>query len=480
MTFAVRALLVPLVLLSLLGAAAAPPNPTASSILARFRAVNGEAWRFHLSDSYEERREERDDDVHVETLDARRLERRCAGGICSGDFYDGSRFYVVGVNGTALAQPSDPGAAARTYETIAGYAFARPDAGAEGITVDERGTQTFGTSHVYVLGVTRGDGPPLEAWIDTKTYALRAIADSGGQVLAEFRDVRAVGPLRLPFEVRRAGAVVREYRERRIVPGPLDVPAGLVPSFSQQPDMTFEGDAPLVACTIAGQSVPCMIDTGSAGLAMSLELAERLKLEPFGAEVVQGVGSYATGFVRAGPLTVGSATFPPALYLVLHDIHEHGIDLVIGADVLANVQLQIDYASKTVRLSPPGAAIPGASVPLAFDRLLPFVAVRLGALDTSLAVDTGDASTIDLSLPFYDSHPELFAPAGAAGVSGVGGSSTQVTGRIADVGLPFWPAHGLVQSAPLHELCTITFVSVPYAELSAWLPPPRAAPPPSG
>ena len=92
----------------------------------------------------------------------------------------------------------------------------------------------------------------------------------------------------------------------------------------------------------------CWFDTGNSGLAMSLELAEQLNLNPVGVFSVSGLGFYATEVVRAGPLQIGSVRFGDAEYVVLSDIHRYGYDLVLGADVFAATPLTIDYGRHTI------------------------------------------------------------------------------------------------------------------------------------
>ena len=59
--------------------------------------------------------------------------------------------------------------------------------------------------------------------------------------------------------------------------------------------------------------------------------------------------------------------------------------------------------------------------------------VRLGEQSVPLAIDTGDESTINLAYDYYAAHPDIFKPSGSTPVSGIGGTSDEITGDIARV-----------------------------------------------
>src|SRR5581483_2991538 len=133
-----------------------------------------------------------------------------------------------------------------------------------------------------------------------------------------------------------------------------------------------ESATPGAMCTLGGVTVHCLFDTGNSGVAMSLELAEQLNLNPVGVFNVRGLGSYATEVVRAGPLQIGNAHFGDAEYVVLSDIHRYGYDLVLGADVFAAAPLTVDYDRHILAF---GADVPASAttIALAFDNFVPVV-----------------------------------------------------------------------------------------------------------
>ena len=227
-----------------------------------------------------------------------------------------------------------------------------------------------------------------------------------------------------------------------LVAEPLKAPAGVVPVFSGAASVLKmlpgrHGGLPVVACTIAGRTVPALLDTGNSSLAMSLELAEQLGIEPSGgAFSIRGVGQYVTGVAEGPAFTLGSVRFPAAKFALLHDVHRYGYELVLGADLFAHANVTIDYGKGEVRIAPAGGepATRNSAV-LSFENFVPVTGVRLGMTNALLALDTGDESTINLGDDFYAKNPGIFTPSGNTSVAGIGGTSTEVFGTIPSVRL---------------------------------------------
>ena len=165
---------------------------------------------------------------------------------------------------------------------------------------------------------------------------------------------------------------------------------------------------------------------------MSLELAERLGIEPSAALDVQGLQRYVTGVAQGPALAVGIVHLPPARYAVLVDMHRYGYDLVLGADFFAHLKATIDYGRREVELAPPDPSADDG-IPVTFQNFIPVLPVKLGEADAVLALDTGDESSINLGYPYYQAHPDLFAVTGKAEVGGVGGTSEELTGHLSTV-----------------------------------------------
>jgi hypothetical protein len=169
-------------------------------------------------------------------------------------------------------------------------------------------------------------------------------------------------------------------------------------------------------------------------MSMSLELAEQLRLPPIGMMHIAGLGDYATEVVRTGPLQMGNVRFGDANYVVLSDIHRFGYDLVLGADVIANMPVTIDYTRHALYFGSQALAdAQGTTVPLNFENFVPVIDVRLNDVPAALAVDTGDQSNINLAYDYYKQHASLFHATRSLPVSGIGGHSDELIGEIPDV-----------------------------------------------
>jgi gag-polyprotein putative aspartyl protease len=415
-----------------LGAAGTEP---VGHLLGRMRDASGSPWRAHIVSTSPLLVEGDTLQATTESAGMQFLLRWCEGAVCAGRYFDGTRLFVVSANGTALPMTRDPQPGIRALRVIGSLAFLDPSFERAGGRVDDDGYTTLNGIRFRRLALHRSDMLATEILVDDRTALVRS-ARAGQSIPLEYRDYRRVGSYTLPFEVDASGSPVDRFVTRTVSSDPLVAPQGLKPSFAASAvpiRLSDRSPSPVGTCTIAGVSVSCLLDTGNSGLSMSLELADQLHLMPVGASEVRGLGRYATEVVRTGPLRVGGATFPEADYVVLHDIHRYGYDLILGADVLASTQVEIDNAAHLMwfgdRAFPRGAGV----VPFVFVNLVPVLNVELGDVATQLVLDTGDESTINLGHEFYVRHTGLFSASQALSVAGVGGSGTELIGKIARV-----------------------------------------------
>lgn len=429
MGFAVRAALLCALLLPLLGASS--QQAPLQTVLDRMRAASGLPDRAHIASAAQYR----DDTIlitrHEDTDGLRELSEHCNEAICLGMYFDGERFYAVNMNGTALPS-SHIDYYSRGLRTITSDAFLEPAFARDGGHIEDRGLVTVDSKSYRRLAVAARDAIPMEVDVDRQTWLVARTRDANEDAEFRFGDYRRVGSYMLPFAIDRNGQAFERYKTRSVATVPFEPPKGLVPVWNGSAPMALDSSivAPIGTCTIAGIAVRCLIDTGNSGIAMSLDLAEQLHAPIVGAFRVNGLGEYATEVVTAGPLRVGSATFGQAKYVVLHDIHAYGYDLVLGADVLANTSLTLDNDAHTATFENPSGDASPNGIALDFENFLPVVAVKLGSLSTHLAVDTGDQSTINLSYEYYRQHADLFKATRSQGVEGVGGTSVELLGVI--------------------------------------------------
>lgn len=436
MRFSARALLLCVVVAStaIAGAQPAPAGLTLPEMLTRMRAINDGLWNAHMSSTSPHMVDGVRTVLDTEAQGLKYILRQCNGQVCLGTYFDGERLYSVNVNGTALPRSPAPEPYLRALRILGTLAFLAPDFAQNGGRIDDGGWMQFEGKRVRRIYVSETIAVPMVIYIDPQSGLVVGASDVNGDATYQLRDYRRVGAFMLPYVIDRNGAPLERYITRSIDPQPLEIPSGLHPQIAARPAgmaLDPQSDQPLGTCAIAGVPARCLIDSGNSALSMSLELADKLHLQPVGMMRISGLGAYATEVVRAGPLQLGNVRFGDADYIVLSDIHRYNYDLVIGADVLASMPVTIDYARHALYFGGETQADAlGTTVPLEFQNFVPVVNVELGDLDASLAVDTGDESNINLSYGYYEQHPQLFSPTKKEPVAGVGGSSEELIGEI--------------------------------------------------
>lgn len=434
MAFAARVALLFTLAASTLGAA---PHSALGPFLDAMRAASGPVWSAHFVSISRLSFNGATGTVSSESQGVPFSLRRCTGELCDGTYFDGERLYSVNVNGTALPQSAEPEPYLRALRILASLDFLSPSFTAHGGRLIDGGTATMSGKRFQTIFVVDKQAIPVRIYVDPQTHLLRYARDVNGGDTFEYRDYQHVNGYTVPYEVLHNGATLERYDDRTPVASPFHAPHGMVPIFAGAPqgvalDPTHV--TPVFPCKVAGVAVRCLLDTGNSGISMSTELAAQLDAPIVGEHTVRGLGDYSTQVVRAGPLIIGNATFPEGYYIVLNDIHTYGYDVVIGTDVLAATNVQIDGNARTIRFGavPSTAAI---TVPIAFENFVPTVKVQLAGLETRLLVDTGDESNINLAYQFYTKHPTLFTITGKRTVAGIGASSVEMLGSIAQVTL---------------------------------------------
>jgi hypothetical protein len=410
------------------GSAVAPAaaDDALDALLAKSRAASGAPYRFHVVSRSRETDDGHEYTVTTETEGLKYRARKCTHGLCTSGFYfDGERSFDTNFNDTALPLSERVDGLQLTLRAIASYDFTAPDFRANGGSVQSREPILRDGKKFLRISVAPRLGALLDAVIDPDSGLVIGVISDARRLAFEFRDQRKVGDrITLPYEIELNGATIEKFDDRSIEAAPLAAPAGISPHFSSGPvtvDMT-RNDAPLVPCTVGGENVACLLDTGNSGLSISSELATKLGLTvQTGGGTVGGTGGAIVGVVKAPALGVGGATYPSARYVVLYNLHTSGYDVVLGADAFANARVTLDFQTRTVTIaSATGAASPAAnSLPLEFENFVPTIPIGFGSFTTQLAVDTGDASAVELAADFAALHP-----------SAIG---TDVTGKVGNV-----------------------------------------------
>jgi hypothetical protein len=438
MKFAARAALLCVLAAALAGPAGAQPAALPlPQLLDRMRAVNGGLWDAHMSSTSPHLVDGEETILDTEAQGLRYWLTQCNGKACLGTYFDGERLYSVNINNTALPRSTAPESYLRALRILGTLEFLSPDFTANGGRIDDGGWIDFEGKRCRRIIVSDPIATPIAVFVNPQTGLVAGARDINGDVTYAMHDYRRVGAFVLPYAIERNGYPLEQYITRKIVDDPLQAPQGLQATILATPAgmaLDPQSTTPIGSCKIANVTARCLIDTGNSALSMSAQLAEKLKLEPVGMMGIAGLGKYAAGIVRAGPLQLGNVRFGDANYVVLNDIQNYGYDLVIGADVLASMPVTIDMTKHAIFFGADAAAdAQSTSVPLAFQSFVPVVNVTLGRLPADLAVDTGDQSNINLAYQFYEQHSDLFQPTKSLPVSGVGGESVELVGEIARV-----------------------------------------------
>jgi hypothetical protein len=380
------------------------------ALLAKSRAASGAPYRYHVVSRSRETEDGRDYEVTTETEGLKYLARKCLGTLCPGGFYfDGDRSFDTNFNDTALPLSARVDGLQLTLRAIASYAFTAPSFRSDGGQVQRRDDVMRDGKPFRRVAVAPRLGAFLEAVIDPDSGLVVGVVSEERGLAFEFRDQRKVGDrITLPYSVYLNGKELERFDDRSIDAAPLAPPPGLVPKIPgnvTSVSMT-RSDAPLVPCTLGGASVTCLFDTGNSGLAISAELAARLRLKPQPLLALTAGKAPVAGVAKAPVLSVGGATFAPAQYVVLQGLHAAGYDVVLGADVFAHARVTLDFQKRSVTLAsvnPPPANTANA-VPLDFANFVPSVALELAGDSVQLSVDTGDASTLELAADYAAAH----------------------------------------------------------------------------
>ena len=414
---------------AMLGEARQPGLP---QVLERMRAASGLPYEAHIVSTY--RRAGRSETVfHSDSQGQQLFTRQCSGALCFGTYFDGYRLFDVDMNDTALPRSQAHDVSLRGLRSIVSGEFLEPAFASRGGHIADGGPTLFEGTVYRRLTIDQPDADGMDVLVDPRTWLVADVRDLTSGDGVSLRDYRKVGALALPFESAQYGGPLTHYDERQIVRTPLVAPHGLRVEVVSAPaimPIDPESSTPVGDCNLAGITTRCLIDTGNSGLSISLELAEQLHATPIGAFEVAGLGEYATEVVRVGPLLVGNARFPAADYVVLHDIHRYGYDVVLGADVMAATRVSIDFAHRSVTFNATPDPSSAVGISLEFENFVPVVPVELGTIEARLAVDTGDQSSINLAYDYYSRHSDLFKATQVRAVSGVGGSSFEYIGKI--------------------------------------------------
>ncbi|MEA1673899.1 retroviral-like aspartic protease family protein [Nitrospirillum sp. BR 11163] len=129
--------------------------------------------------------------------------------------------------------------------------------------------------------------------------------------------------------------------------------------------LRLEDNQALVDVTLNGQPVRALLDTGADLTTLSKSGAERLGLELTGHDRIHGIG----GEARVGTLTVSRLAAgdwwaaDTIIHVAEHDNPAPGVEMVLGQDIFAQYDIELDVTNGAVRFFRPRDC---AGVPLAY------------------------------------------------------------------------------------------------------------------
>lgn len=213
-----------------------------------------------------------------------------------------------------------------------------------------------------------------------------------------------------------------------------------------------------------GRDLDFVLDSGSPETFLDMNLAKRIGLR-FGEDGrVGGIGAGSAAAARIDGVSftiAGTSTLQPIPFVVdlsnMTTRYYHVLDGILGYDFIARNVIAIDYARRELRIydrSKFHYRGKGAAIPITMIDRKPHVDADIRLIDGErlhgrFIVDVGSTMALALNGPFVDAH-KLRSRVGTTvqppGASGIGGSATLLTGRVASlelgaIDIPDTPVH---------------------------------------
>jgi hypothetical protein len=186
--------------------------------------------------------------------------------------------------------------------------------------------------------------------------------------------------------------------------------------------------------SLSGRTISVLFDTGGQN-SLSPAAAHSLQLHSSGTMNIGGSGgTEAASIAAVGTMGIGRAALKeqrfivlPLPYQFLHPTRELTVAGVVGAEILANFRVRIDYADRTFTLSPFGERFKSTAITVPFlsDGSHPYVRASIDGAQGLFGIDTGDSGGIVVFEGFARRH-HLFTARGIRYVGlGVGGGDKE-------------------------------------------------------
>ncbi len=404
--------------------------PTASALLARFKAATGGAAWDSLRTEHSVSTvttsglngtsEEWDD-----LLTGRTESRLTLGPLKQTSGYDGKRAWSQ--DDTNAAHPIDSvegrqAAADAAYLTSLAFWYPERHAGA----VSYIGPTNEAGKTYDVLNIVPEGGRALQMWLDRSTGLLIKVVQHTAEetdttTLGDYRSVQGVME---PFASSDTNGIAKydiTGRETSVVfnaaapDGIFDIPA------PPPADYEFAGGATsvtvpfqyinqhlFVPIKIDGQSFQAIFDTGGAYV-LDVSLTQKLGLKPEGALQTTGNGaaSIDSGRVRVDTVQIGDLTLRKPLFVSLPLPAAIRTTPIIGYELLQRFIVSIDYDQDTITFTEPKSFhYPKQALltPFQFQGDEPEVSGSVDGVAGVFTIDTGAGGSLELNGPFALKH----------------------------------------------------------------------------
>jgi hypothetical protein len=316
------------------------------------------------------------------------------------------------------------------------------------------GPRRVGNLSYDVTGIDPPGGSHIEAWFDARTHLLaRAIISTDrGPDRIDYSDYRHIGNIQWPFRQRETnptGAVtdttyravhIVSVRDERIFEQPARHVSGTIEAATGVHFQTSstEGIGLIISpLRIGGTTIQAVFDTGGQGV-IDASTAQRFAGRAGGL----AVGGTGTKSVSASVLPIRSLLFAngslphdtffslPLPYELLHPLSGQRVDAIVGAEIMANFRVVIDYAHRILTLQRfDSAPVAGTIVPFLSDGSHMYVEATIDGARGLFGIDTGDEGGVTVFGRFAQRN-HLYTGPGIPYLSfGIGGADREFAYR---------------------------------------------------
>ncbi len=359
--------------------------------------------------------------------------------------YDGTEWSAANGSLSIVSLPSFV-ADAVTQAYLSSNAFFRPD---QRSTVTSGHEEALDAGRVYVLHVEPAGGSPADLYFDAASFHLVKVVAQTAQGLdtttnSDFQTIQGV-----PVAMRSVDVDSTQTTTTTTLTSVHFAAAGNPSALARPPyvsrgqlaaptSIPFVSDA---VGTLGHMVVPVMLDRKQASLIFDSGganfllpgAAQRLGLQASGGIATGGAGTtqQMSAFAPVSLVDFGGARLwkqnfvvTPLSYPLSHPRKGVRPEGLIGFEYLANFRVIVDYAKQRLSLAPFDQPAPsgGVTLPFTSDGRHAYVLATIDGVSGYYLLDTGNAGSIVLNLPFVREH-HLFPNGGLTYTSpgGVGG-----------------------------------------------------------